>query len=108
MRKVAIKNCYNNTEISPILWESQRKKYKTLPIEKYLPSNRFTVSKMAINLTKKCNKVHHPSLRAYLLEGKIKKYFYKEIIKKKFWSLRTDGKVEKKMLEKRLSLGGLL
>ena len=61
---------------------------------------------MAINLNKKCNKVHHSSLGAYLLEGIIKKYFYKEIIKEKFWSLRTDGRVEKNA-RKTSVLGGV-
>ena len=61
---------------------------------------------MIINLTKTTIK-STMSLGGNLFEGKINKYFYKEIIKEKFWSLRTDGRVGKKTLEKRPSLGGV-
>eukprot|EP00493_Phyllostaurus_siculus_P023563 UN23899 len=61
---------------------------------------------MVINLTKITIKSTVRPLGGNLFEGKIKKYFYKEIIKGKFWSLRTDGRVEK-MLEKRPSFGGV-
>ena len=50
---------------------------------------------MVINLTKTTIKSTVRPLGGNLFEGKIKKYFYKEIIKEKFWSLRTDGRVEK-------------
>ena len=73
-------------------------------------SNLLTGNKMVINLTnKEYNKVHRSSLSSNIFEGKIQKYFYKEIIKEKVSSLRTDGRVEKNARKTSvLGGGGLL
>ena len=62
---------------------------------------------MVINLTKTTIK-STMSLGGNLFEGKINKYFYKEIIKEKFWSLRTDGRVGKNARKTSVLGGGLL
>ena len=61
---------------------------------------------MVINLTKTTIKSTVRPLGGNLFEGKIKKYFYKEIIKEKFWSLRTDGRVEKNARKTSVLWGG--
>ena len=58
---------------------------------------------MVINLTKTTIKSTVRPLGGNLFEGKIKKYFYKEIIKEKFW----EGREKKKMLENVRPLGGV-
>ena len=62
---------------------------------------------MVINLTKTTIKSTVRPLGGNLFEGKIKKYFYKEIIKEKFWSLRTDGRVEKNARKTSVLWGGV-
>ena len=61
---------------------------------------------MVINFTKTTIKSTVRPLGGNLFEGKIKKYFYKEIIKEKFWSLRTDGRVEKNARKTSVLWGG--
>ena len=60
---------------------------------------------MVINLTKTTIK-STMSLGGNLFEGKINKYFYKEIIKETFLSLRTDGRVEKNARKSSVLWGG--